>query len=117
METMSESDTIVGYDPVDGRLIFGKHQDHQGNWVDAVYVGDDVMIVRSTELDRAVFGEDIEWTIVVWRSGWVGDERYQLATDVTYHCVASEDVEREDDILSAAAAARFDPDDEEPEAG
>lgn len=110
---MSESDTIVGYDPVDGRLIVGKHRDHRGNWVDAFYVGDDIMIVRSTELDRAVFGESYEWTIVVLRIGWVADERYRLAVDVTYHCARLEDAEREDEILSAAAAARFDPEDEE----
>jgi hypothetical protein len=110
---MSKGDTIVGYDPVDGRLIAGKHQDHRGNWVDAFYVGDDIMIGRSTELDRAVFGENIELTIVVWRSEWAATERYRLATDVSYHCAASEDLEREDEMLSAAAAARFDPDEDD----
>lgn len=106
-KVMGDSNAVIGYDPVDGRLIVGKYWDNHGNWVDALYANDEVMLVRPTELDRVVLGEDIEWTIVVLRNEWSAAERYRLAADTSFHCAVPGDVEREDEMLRAAAAVRF----------
>lgn len=106
------SDVILGYAPVDGRLVLGRCRDHRGNWVEPLYAHDDLIIVEPTELDKAVLGADTEHVVAVLRNA-TGEERYRLAANISWHGLNEADAPREDEILQHAAQVRFEPNEDD----